>query len=76
VPGNARAADRWSGRNAGLPVVSEGCALSGCQQAVAHWPGRSRPAQGTCQRRQLHALVRGQDRVLVFVNDLLNNLKN
>jgi len=35
LPGNVRAADRWSVRSVGLPEAAEGCALLGCQQAVA-----------------------------------------
>jgi len=35
VPGNARAADRWSVRSAEAPETFGGCALSGCQQDVA-----------------------------------------
>jgi len=34
-PGNARAADPWSGRSVGLPGPPEGCASSCCQQADA-----------------------------------------
>jgi len=35
VPGNVRAADRWSARSAGSQEAAEGCALWCCQQAVA-----------------------------------------
>ena len=35
LPGNVRAADLWSVRDDGVPQVPGGCALWGCQQAVA-----------------------------------------
>jgi len=35
LPGTLRAADRWSIRSVALQEASEGCALLGCQQAVA-----------------------------------------
>jgi len=35
LPGNVRAADRWSARNTGTPRQFEGWGISGRQQAVA-----------------------------------------
>jgi len=35
LPGNARAADPWSAKNAALPEVSDGWGMWGCQQAEA-----------------------------------------
>ena len=67
LPGNARAADRWSAAHLGSVEWSEGCALLDCQQAVADWPGRSRPAHRTRQRRQLHALVRQQILHVIYI---------
>ena len=37
LPGNARAADRWSAGSTGPEGMSEGCGLPDCQQAVADW---------------------------------------
>jgi len=37
LPGTLRAADPWSAESIGAPEAAGGCALLGCQQAVAVW---------------------------------------
>jgi len=44
LPGNVRAAARWSAEGWGSPERSEGWGMSACKQAVAHcWVNRAQP---------------------------------
>ena len=57
VPGNVRAADRWSAKNAGRQKRLEvGEFRVGIGRSAL--PGRLRPAHEPRQRCQLHSLVR------------------
>ena len=49
--------------------TSGGCALPWGQQAVAHWPGRSRPAQGRASGVSCTPWFGGRINAILLVNE-------
>jgi len=67
LPGNVRAAARWSAEGWGSPERSEGWGMSACKQAVAHcWVNRAQPKDAPAAS----AARRGSGAVLYYFFDL------